>query len=133
MSGKILVVDDETEFMEIMCRHLKKWGYDTHGFLEPLKALVFFGKVGGFSVIVLDWDMPNLTGPQLVNKAQEIDSKTQAIIIMAFGENIRNGQNTGQPGWGYFKHLDKPLDQMTDLSDAVQTAIDFRAKVFLGG
>ena len=128
MNEKILVIDDEEDYMQLMVVHLNKRGYNAVGFSDPKEALALFNKERDFVVIVTDWMMPGMSGNEIILRVQEIDPKTQAVIITAFGRNIKNP--TRLPGWGNFPHLNKPLHKMTDLSEAVQYAIDFRAKLY---
>lgn len=127
MNEKILVVDDEKDFMLLMVRHLERNGYNALGATDPLHALEIFKKEGDFIVIVTDWMMPVMSGNDFILRAQEIDPMIQAIIITSAGESLR--PPTGLPGWGNFRHLTKPLEKMSDLSKAVQFAIDFRSKL----
>ena len=128
MSEKILVVDDEKAYMELMVKHLTKRGYEVFGTIDPQEALKVFKEEGGFVVIVTDWMMPGMTGNELIIAAQEIDPTIQAIVITAYGEGIQTPTNI--PGWGNFKHLDKPLYNISDLSHAVSYAIEFRQRLY---
>lgn len=128
MNDKILVVEDELTFMEMMVRHLKKRGYSVVGSSDPIEALEIFKKEGDFKVIVTDWSMPEMDGNQLIMAAQAIDPKVQAIIISTFESEVKG--KSEQPGWGNFINLNKPLDRMSDLSYAVKMALEFRSMAF---
>lgn len=128
MSDKILVVEDEFVFMELMVKHLKKRGYTVVGSSKPLEALEIFKKEGDFKLIVADWSMPEMNGNQLIMAAQAIDPKVQAIMISTFESEVKGKSEL--PGWGNFTNLNKPLDRMTDLSYAVKMALEFRSMAF---
>lgn len=127
MNEKVLVVDDNKDYMQLMVRHLKRQGYDVVGSSNPVEALALFKEEGDFMVIVTDWVMPEMKGDALIRQAQEFDPKIQAVIITAYAKGMTPA---GMEGWGNFKHLNKPLNKMSDLSKAVKYAIDFRAIVF---
>lgn len=128
MNKKVLVVDDEKAYMNLMVSHLNKRGYEAVGTTDPKEGLEIFKKERGFAVIVTDWMMPELTGNELILAVQQIDPKVQAIVITAFGQDMQTPSSI--PGWGNFKHLDKPLARMSELSEAVQKAIEFREKLY---
>lgn len=120
---KILVVDDESDFLDLMILHLTKKGFNATGAPDGPTALELFKKEGDFAVIVTDWMMPNMSGNELVREAQRVDPKIQAVLITS-ASHLR--PLTGIPGWGNFPHLVKPLERMSELSNAVGKALKFR-------
>lgn len=126
MRNKILVVDDEEDFLNLMLLHLKKRGFEAIGAPDGIVALEIFKREGDFAVIVTDWMMPNMSGNELVREAQNIDPNIQAVVITS-ASHLR--PLAGIPGWGNFPHLVKPLERMSVLSEAVQKALDYRNKL----
>lgn len=131
MNEKVLVVDDNADYMQLMVRHLNRQGYNAVGRADPVEALALFKEEGDFMVIVTDWVMPEMKGDALIRAAQAFDPKIQAVIITAYAKGMKTPSGMG--GWGNFKHLNKPLNKMSDLSAAVKYALDFRAVLYPEG
>ena len=59
MLDKVLVVDDEEDYLNVMMLHLKRRGYEVLGAPNPFLALDIIEKQGsGISILVTDWMMP---------------------------------------------------------------------------
>ena len=125
MSEKILVVDDEEDYLNVMMLHLKKRGYEVLGASDPFQALEIIEKRGfELSILVTDWMMPGMSGNELVRNAKKINPLIEAIVITAVGEMGL----TGKMGYGAFGYLVKPLKSMKELSLMVGQAIEKRSE-----
>lgn len=120
---KVLVVDDEEDFLNLMLLHLRKRGFQATGATDPREALTILEEqVGKFAVIVTDWLMPNMSGNRLIRSARQIDPMMEAIMITS----VYGMGSIAKLGYGAFEYLDKPLKSMSALSEAVKRAIVFR-------
>ena len=109
--GKILIVDDEVELMNILVEALTSQGYEAAGFTageEAVEAL----RVQAFDVLLTDLMMPGIDGIALVREAMQIDPN---IICM-----MMTGQGTIQTAVdamkvGAFDYVLKPFRLQTML------------------
>lgn len=88
---KILLVDDSK-----MMRTIQKQVLTTLGDVEfceagdGIEALKTIGETGGgFQLILIDWNMPNMDGITLVGKIRETDKKTPLIMVTTEAEKSR--------------------------------------------
>jgi putative nucleotidyltransferase with HDIG domain len=78
--GRVLVVDDEPAFAEVVADTLRDKGFDTSVFSDPNAALEATAP-GGFAVAVLDLVMPAMSGFDLAQKIREKSPDTQIVIL----------------------------------------------------
>lgn len=80
--AKILIVDDDVQLTEMISDWLSREGYTveaTHGGIEALALVRSFG----FDLIVLDWDMPGMTGPDVAVNLRQRGVKLPIIMLTA--------------------------------------------------
>jgi two-component system, chemotaxis family, chemotaxis protein CheY len=78
---KILIVDDSTAMRMIVRKTLRLAGFEGHDFLEAddgMKALAFI-KAAPPDLVLSDWNMPNMTGIEL------LEALTKEGIKVKFG------------------------------------------------
>lgn len=121
---KVLVVDDNVDFLNLMVRHLVRSGCEVLGFDNPRKVLEELNN-NRFHVLVSDWLMPDMSGNRLAIEAKKIDKSLQIILITS---HEKMGE-IGVLGFGAFTQLHKPLSSMIELSEAVFKAYEYRKKL----
>lgn len=124
MPIKILVVDDEEDMKQLIQfrfrRGIRKREYEFSFALSGIEALEQLGPETEIDVILLDINMPEMSGLELLaaikNQKQPLSLKT--IMVTAYGNmgNIRAAMNGGA-----FDFVTKPID-ITDLETTVQKA-----------
>ena len=80
---RVLVVDDSSTMRRIIVNALNKLGYeDTFEASDGLEALKSLG-ASHADVIVTDWNMPEMTGPQFVEalRAQPAHAKVPVLMV----------------------------------------------------
>lgn len=77
---KIIIVDDETEILHQVYRHLTRFGFNVFPFENPKEALSEIQKKENF-VLVTDYKMPDMDGISFIKKIKEIKENTPIIII----------------------------------------------------
>jgi DNA-binding NtrC family response regulator len=82
---KILVVDDEEGARELFNTILTDEGYDVVLADSGEKALSLF-KSTPFHLVITDIKMPLMNGLQLLQEIRKIGSKTDVIMVTAYGE-----------------------------------------------
>jgi len=81
MEGKkVLLVDDEAAFLEIMASRVKSWGYTVVRASSGTEALQVFSAEKPDALIV-DFKMQDMDGIQLLMKIRAIDEKIPVIMF----------------------------------------------------
>lgn len=115
MEKKLLIVDDETDLLDVLISITKQAGWTVDSASNGRIALE---KVNSFKphVILSDISMPDLDGIQLLQKLYESGSEIPVVFLSGFRDLDRMSK-----AWAYcaFEFLDKPFDsnnllQVTD-------------------
>lgn len=85
MKERILVVDDDSSFREIMAYYLQEEGYAPVQASDGRKALSLFRREP-FPVVITDLKMPGLDGMELLAKVKDLRPDTVMVVITAFGD-----------------------------------------------
>ena len=83
--GRILVVDDDGEMRALLAEVLREAGYDVKEAANGAEALIRL-RAESFAAIVLDKNMPGLTGLDLLPGMRVICPETPVVLITAFGD-----------------------------------------------
>jgi two-component system chemotaxis response regulator CheY len=83
MTKKILIVDDSKAMRLLIRRSLREAGYGEHTFFEAsngLEALDLI-KANGPDLVLLDWNMPGMTGIELLAKLKQDGLRARCGMI----------------------------------------------------
>ena len=90
----IAVVDDEKDVIFLFATVLQENSYHVMGFTKPLMALDYIRKYpDDFSLIIIDYRMPQMQGCELSNKISKINPKIKMVLITAYNNIINNDLN----------------------------------------
>ncbi|MDD5454521.1 MAG: response regulator [Candidatus Ratteibacteria bacterium] len=97
---KVLLVDDNPEYLELIGFYLKKLGYIVETVDSGEKALSKI-KEERPSIIFLDLQMPKMDGLETLQKIKEIDKTLPVIIVSAHGnkEKEEEAKKLGSNGF----------------------------------
>jgi DNA-binding response OmpR family regulator len=82
MKKIILIVDDESQFREVLTRHLNKEGYETITANNGEEAFALLGKED-IDLVLLDILMPRSDGIDFIKKVHESNYKGLPIIVLS--------------------------------------------------
>lgn len=104
---KVLFVDDETDFLEIIIKRMKKRDVDAVGVSDPDQAISFIEK-NLFDVVILDAKMPG--GKSGIEILKEIKCRRPLVeVIMLTGHATLDAAREGMEN-GAFDYMVKPAD-----------------------
>jgi DNA-binding NtrC family response regulator len=106
MKSKILVVDDEKNIRDIFNLLLVERGYTVECAVDAASALVQAVSFGP-DVLLLDMNLPDRPGIEVLSRVREILPRCRTIIITAYG-TIKNAVEATK--LGAFAYLEKPVD-----------------------
>jgi DNA-binding NtrC family response regulator len=119
-SFRVLIVDDEEDFLETLVNRLGKRGIDTTGATSGEKALEIMNKKL-FDVIILDIKMPGgMDGIEALREMKKIQPLAEVILLTGHAsvETSIEGMKLGA-----FDYLLKPIkleDLMVKMADAFE-------------
>lgn len=117
MAEKILLVDDEKEFLDVMSERMKARGMDVTTAESAQEALQKV-ESGGYDAIVLDLMMPGVDGIETLKALKKSQPELQVILL--------SGQATLEKGveamkLGAMDFMEKPAD-LNELTEKIKTA-----------
>jgi two-component system nitrogen regulation response regulator GlnG len=122
--AKILIVDDEKDFCDILFRVLKRAGFTSLVAHDAEMALDMI-RLGLPDVVLLDVKMPGMDGMEALRKAKQMSPELPIIMVTAYSgvhgavEAIKDGA---------FDYLSKPLDNQV-LIEKIRRALATRSLV----
>lgn len=94
----VLVVDDSRMQRRLLCRALRKWGFDVHE-AENGEAALQLCRELDISMIISDWMMPGMNGPDFCRAFRKLDRGAYGYFVLLTSKNtsdeIAEGLNSG--------------------------------------
>ncbi|MCP3875381.1 MAG: PAS domain S-box protein [Desulfobacteraceae bacterium] len=120
-SKKVLIVDDESNIINLLNKILLKSGFQVEGFIDSVQALEKFKSFPeNYDLIISDLTMPNLMGDKFCSKVREINSKIPIILLTGYNESkIMDRQASS----GIDRVLTKPVEKnhiLTVISELIK-------------
>jgi two-component system chemotaxis response regulator CheY len=109
---KILVVDDFAMVRKIIRNHLKKIGYENVEEAEDGVAALNVLKTQIIDFIISDWNMPNMTGIELL-QAVRADSALGKIPFLMITAEVSKGNVIKAVQAGVNGYIAKPFEAAT--------------------
>lgn len=103
----VLVLDDSPAQRNLVCALLRKWGYHAISTGDPHEALRH-ARNPDVSLILCDWMMPEMTGPEFCRHLREEDTGSYAYVLLLTSRNERNALAEGLDA-GADDFLQKPV------------------------
>ena len=84
---KILITDDSKVMRQIVTRTLRQAGFDGHDLVEAVDGADAFDKVASEApdLVLSDWNMPNMTGIELLDKLRATGSEVRFGFVTSEG------------------------------------------------
>lgn len=119
---RILVAEDEAALREILAEGLRDEGFEVVMAADGVEALELFRDQGPFDVVLLDEEMPRLTGRRVLSRLR---ADGEAVAAVLFSGNLHLGEEE-QARLGVGPALRKPIS-LTELTRAIRQAVHERA------
>lgn len=119
---RILIVDDEKSILDVLGEYLTGQGYECRLCQSPIEALDCLTK-DSFAVVLIDLNMPEMNGIELVQHAKEIEPDLGIIVETAVMDVTKAVQAMRA---GADDYVLKPFN-LTEISLAVANALHKRA------
>ena len=102
---RVLIVDDEPDFVETIVKRLKGKGLDAEGVLNGRDAIALLDKAE-FDVCVLDVKMPGMDGLETLSEMKKKNSLMEVIMLTGHG-SVESGIRGLQ--LGAYDYIMKPV------------------------
>jgi DNA-binding NtrC family response regulator len=122
-NARVLLIDDETEFVEVIAERLRTRGIDVD--------TAFDGPTGieraqehNYDAILLDLAMPGMSGMETMSRLLEYDPRLQIIILTGHG-SVNAGVEAMKHGATDFVEKPADIDTLVDkFSEAQQKRLE---------
>lgn len=116
----ILLVDDEKQICELMCKMLESLGYHVTPHISGIEALADLkNRPHEFDMLLTDMTMPKMTGLQLIMQIKMIRLDIPVIIFTGFSESIDRKK---AHALGVHEFVMKPVVR-SDIAGAIRRAL----------
>ena len=118
-AGRILIVDDDHESLELLRRLLSSKDYDVSVESNPVDAVERMKKER-FAVVLTDIVMPEMTGLEVLKSVMEANRATQVILMTGFStmDKVIDAYSLGASDY-----LFKPFEDLDEVVEAVGNAV----------
>lgn len=79
---RLLIIEDEEDILHALMRGFQKKGYITDGVADGQEGL-FMAQTNSYDLIVLDLNLPNLDGMEILQEIRNEDANQKIIILSA--------------------------------------------------
>ena len=117
---KILSVDDETSFTDLIKQYFEPRGYEIDVASTGDEGLAFLHKKK-YDVALLDLKMVGLSGDEVMKEIKRMDPGMKVIFITAFSDSGKTKKRLMDEG--AYAFLEKPLPGLKMLEDLVNEAM----------
>ena len=102
---KILIIEDDTAFCQMLQRFLTKKNYEVEASLTGIDALQTFKK-DDFQLVITDLRLPNYDGIQLLKEIKEVKPQVPVVVMTGYAEV---GTAVTAMKNGAFDYISKPF------------------------
>ena len=117
---KLLVIDDEPNFTNLVIEYFKTVGYDVRSALNLEDAINLFRTLKP-DVVLLDFNMPMVTGEKFLPILQSMNPLVRVIVVTGY---IQEEVEEKFKGLGYFGFFEKGGLSLDKLRKKVEEALN---------
>ena len=124
---KILLVDDEPDFLKLIGVRIKSWGYDLIKVMSGKEAVKAVRNKSP-DIVILDYRLPEMDGITTLQKIREFDDKITVIMLTAY-------PNKDALKWSEKLNVSAFIPKLSAYSDttsSLQAAIEIAGKKIPG-
>ena len=120
---KALVVDDSRAMRSIIGKFLRELGFEVHEAASGLQALVDIRTIDGLSLVLVDWNMPEMDGCEFLRKVRNEPAFHDVPIMMVTTESEMQQVAVALEA-GANEYLMKPFDKQGLLEKLLLLGVD---------
>lgn len=120
---KALVVDDSRAMRSIIGKYLRELGFEVFEAASGMQALVDIRKIEGLSLVLVDWNMPEMDGCEFLRKVRTEPEFHDVPIMMVTTESEMEQVAVALEA-GANEYLMKPFDKQGLLEKLLLLGVD---------
>src|SRR4051812_5361413 len=106
---RILIAEDERISRMTLTRQLESWGHEVVATEDGQQAWENFDRAP-FDIVITDWEMPRMTGPELVQLIRQKSGIAYTYVIILTSRSEKQDVVAGIEA-GSDDYLSKPFDR----------------------
>jgi two-component system, cell cycle response regulator len=106
---RVLIADDNHLSRVLLRSSVERWGYDVVLAANGLEAWDILAQPGAPPIAILDWVMPDITGPELCRRVRETHKEPYTYILLLTSKNSKSDTVEGFEA-GADDYIIKPFD-----------------------
>jgi signal transduction histidine kinase/CheY-like chemotaxis protein len=95
--ARILVCDDDGDVRALVGTYLRDSGYTVWEANNPTVALQILERERPIDLLLVDYAMPEMSGPVVIDRAQTCQPGLKALLITGYAEALRTDETSGTP------------------------------------
>ena len=120
---RALVVDDSKEVRELLADHLTQLGFQVEQAGSGFEALAKIQGTPPFSVVLLDWTMPEMDGLEVLRRARADERQAEVPVVMVATDGELPFVDDAFAA-GANEYLVKPFDAQSVLEKLLLLGVD---------
>ena len=120
---KALVVDDSRAMRSIIGKYLRELGFEVFEAASGMQALMDIRKIDGLSLVLVDWNMPEMDGCEFLKKVRTEEQFHDVPIMMVTTESEMEQVAVALEA-GANEYLMKPFDKQGLLEKLLLLGVD---------
>ena len=109
MSARVLLADDEPVTRRMLESHLERAGFEVLTVSDGLSAWKALQEESAPPLVVLDWNMPGLDGPEICRRARGLKKRGYTYMVIVTARNDKRDVVEGLSA-GADDYVSKPVD-----------------------
>ena len=116
---KIVAIDDEAEFIDVIRNYFELRGYDITVAIRGTKGIELV-KEKKPDVVLIDLKMPGIDGDEVLSLLRSMDPSPKVIFVTAYDDGGKTKARLLK--MGAYAYFDKPISSLKDLEETVNKA-----------
>ncbi|MBV8897269.1 MAG: diguanylate cyclase [Acidobacteriaceae bacterium] len=107
---KVLIADDQPMSRVILRKSVERWGYEVVLAANGLEAWEILARADSPPMAILDWMMPDITGPELCRRVRDTHREPYTYILLLTAKSTKEETVEGLES-GADDYIVKPFDE----------------------
>ena len=107
---RVMIAEDDPMFRRILHSWLREWGYEVTVVEDGAQAWESLQEEPSPELLILDWVMPEVNGPELCRRVRERGGSPYQYIMLVTGKDAKQDIVTGFDA-GADDYITKPIDR----------------------
>lgn len=110
--AKVFLIDDDKFVLKATSKKFRPYDVDVYTYLDPVEALEALVEHKP-EIVFLDYNMPGLTGEELIVKVSEVKLFNHCALYLLSGNDFDENETVKLRTLGFYNVFKKPLDIKT--------------------